>query len=723
MYQAELQAAGQIDILAGPSCRLMLDFARRGRRLVGRHSVAHGEYDARQCGTPAKHDAAAVEIESLDPSATDGVHAQPLPAPAFPNVDDHHPQGPEELARALAHRVGQDSESVAVRSERRKQPLAGVGGMQACAHGGAGPNIPDRHVAAADAAACADETGLLQLPRNRGAPHPASSVDKTLALEGGGWLALVAQASVFVGLTAATNPQGTVPDLFRDFSAVSSSSGGSWLGASLIFSPSFIAWLDEMVAAAEDPDALVRLANEWFARMAHRLPLCDKARSVRYVESLIVKMEEFGYNVTQDLIDLRSGLQQQLAAMEHSGADLEQGRKAELSGVSSPDPWAEACQVFFMDWTTMVPDMLKATATISPRATIGGGGHLPWANGKTWIVTLTLPARTEANTTYDPRSSNNFVHYRPMENRSTRYVPRGDDDVPQYIPAKVSWTFGAKFQPPGRSFCGDPACFGLKFVYEPLPTGGVVDMAPIFQEAFVDSAGDLPISMVASASSAFDGRPAVSHSPLFRPLVVTGEGAVWAARRLLGRTFLAAKVARALSAKAPWEIAALFAKLLAPFPLVDGGDTDLTGIANAVAVGAKRVVSVQCAHYDGQPDSFDMFLPEGRFGTGAIFDVTVDEMATEFRETQHWTPGPSGSYLLDLRWFTKELKTVDNPAFGIKKGRKITVTFLFVGSQTVDIGPPMSTWEMYGSFTRDIVSTLVGNETFSKDLLKEFLGK
>jgi len=539
---------------------------------------------------------------------------------------------------------------------------------------------------------------------------------RAVAYEGGGWLAMTAYAGLMAGMSSVVDPQGPVTDILKEFEIISSTSGGSWLSLSMAYSESFLTGLQDMKdSAGSNPERAVELWSLWLQALTAKMPVCSFFETVRYLLLMTKRLISLGYS--WDHSHIRTLTKKQQGAISESTATLSKG-SLHIPGFQE---WREACQLLHMDWSDTVVRMLDATAKISPQATFADNPHNPWVEGKTLIQTMTIPSRTEWNTTYEPMSNENHIDHRAV-GEHLLYAPHGSD-VPQYIPAKVAWTVGEDTdKQPKRSFCAEPKCFNLEFEYKLHngDPGEKVAMAPVFQKAMVDQVGKLPLTMVAAASSAFDSVDDVAHAPSFMT-VVLGEGAIWATRAENGETFADGKEVNEVADTAASDVALKLAAGRAMFPLADGANSDPLGIAQAIAAGATDIVSLQTAWWDSHPLDSAVFSAGGAYGVGPLFaDYTEEEFLRDFNTTARRTAGPEGSNVVNIKWFQKELETVDNRLFGINAGIAVRLTCVFVHVKDITIGPPTVHLEAYGPMMRDIIIALRMNETFTRELAAQF---
>merc|ERR1712032_70905 len=162
--------------------------------------------------------------------------------------------------------------------------------------------------------------------------------------------------------------------------------------------------------------------------------------------------------------------------------------------------------------------------------------------------------------------------------------------------------------------------------------------------------------------------------------------------------------------------------------LIDGGYTDDTGLANAVATGAKEVVvlldsnsSISSFHIellskDGPAPS----IPDGL--QSPIFETPA---ATVRRQWQnfHSMSVPNTTFLKHLVVGSLELSTTNNSYYGISAGSSITVHIVqLCADVTIGFFEDVANYNIY---TQEVIQTLLAedNAAFVKStLLPMFMG-
>jgi len=393
----------------------------------------------------------------------------------------------------------------------------------------------------------------------------------------------------------------------------------------------------------------------------------------------------------------------------------------------------QACQVFGRNWDQAVQIMLSGTAGIPPGATFAGTKHNEWAAGKKLIMGVSLPMRSVADTSYYPRSSNNFVQWNGGQVPPVQYHVTGDH--PQYMPAAISWTIGALGLKAPQSFC--PGGRGLSFNYTGGKLSSVKSMTSMWEQEYAEKAGNLEISLAAAASSSASGKADVARSRKGSMVACTGKAAIYAAANpgmsvLKGGSKVKAtlhnmKKQGARAVQGQLDLAA--EKTV--HALSDGGDTDLTGIVHAVQSGATSIIALSLATIGetgaAGKGALSAFRPEGRMGIGQVFDTSYEDMQAAYGDTKNWlnftSSGDKPSGLVKLVTFEKNLTTIDAPWFGITKGHTAQVCFIWVSidAKVMDVGPPMTPFQQYGLLTRDLVSLLRSNKDYAHMLVQKFV--
>jgi len=570
-----------------------------------------------------------------------------------------------------------------------------------------------------------DEASMLQRARARQASLRSGMVPPkkiAVAFEGGGWQAMTAHASAMIGASAATEPEGPVTGLLQDVDIISSNSGGTWLSTSMVFSDDFAAGLDRMKQAAlGDTNVEIETVwEEWMAGFYRALPLCNVWEVMAYIGALTARIIATGLNSHHPTVKLLQSqsdiLKSRIGLLQANETELQWGA-LESTAAATFKPLraiAQACTLYRADWRDTVSKMLSGTAGIGRDVTLGSGRHDAWAEGKTLAMAIAVPARTKDPSPDVPLLPNITRNYLCGITDTGLYYTSVGPKVAPYVPAKVAYTLGSSSQPP-RHFCGAANCFGMQFEYS--EDGGVVDMGPVLDEAFVGQASMLPVVEVASASSAWDGAEEVANQ-LLSEFFFLGNAAVWGARGQDGDAFGTGQktqnLAVALKKVAMVVGRGKLAASKALFPLVDGVFSDNTAISTAIAEGATEVVSFQITGMTGKPDSDRLFSETGYGGAGRIFkNMTPEEFMSAFEAAPDRVKGPTNSSLAEIVLLQKEFTTVGNPNFGIEADAIVKVTFVWVVTTGISLGPPLTSLHSFGPVMRDVTSTLVANPDFA----------
>jgi len=281
------------------------------------------------------------------------------------------------------------------------------------------------------------------------------------------------------------------------------------------------------------------------------------------------------------------------------------------------------------------------------------------------------------------------------------------------LPAKFSVIVGAgESQQAPVPFCSTEWCSTYAPSYDlngKSLNGGGVPFTDFYASAFEKSAGRVPVSSAAASSSAFLG-----SLPLEVP-ELTEQGcasvAVWTTGAPNGKSFEEASKLREemfhgryLSDKTAAAVARSGLQ-----PLIDGSANDITGIANAVAVGATEVLSVQdndahngtndegvSAYFADSEGVSAYFADSGAYGQIIFSEPNATFVKDWFKHGMHriWA---NSTFLRSIASGTLRCVTAKNPFFGIEAGRVVHLHMLAVETQNITIGFPEQGYS-YNSF-------------------------
>jgi hypothetical protein len=559
-----------------------------------------------------------------------------------------------------------------------------------------------------------------------------------LALEGGGFRALTVDVGITAGLMAAYAKIATnslkigVDGLYRRFHTISSNSGGSWYASSLAYSPSFLRLVESMGAS---PGTAGKKFNQKYI---------DALLSIGDSDSELVKL-------LGDVVGLfpdGTGIRQDILLLDHIAK----------TG---------------MNWHNVVSTLLKVTAGIDEKSVLGATVQ-QWARNKIWLIchSIALPTDGEnwqAGILDTPDPFGDFASY-------VAKPPVGHVKKPYYVPARFSVTLG------GGSNQTAPVSYVAEKAIDPettlMYTGAVSEETSSVcccccpQKVsgsssalgnfshLVEGAGELPLSIVVGASSAFLGLLAMApQRGCFDPLSLLSEKlnvdtAIWATsgKDFQGASILVNKlyVKGAVTKK---EFDMLSSK--AVHALIDGAFTDNTGIAHAVATGATEVVSLVNITEDGfsfsdtagPEDLFRLFTedPKDKFKPWyresdtflsllpdmlafSIFSDKVEDIKEKYNNEQVFRRliiREGNDKLVSIRVGTLEVHPADNQFFGVRDCGQAVTLHVVVVATTEDMGE-FTDFHGYGLLAQEIIETLSCSENLplvENTILPAFLGQ
>eukprot|EP00929_Paragymnodinium_shiwhaense_P007075 TRINITY_DN111034_c0_g1_i1.p1 TRINITY_DN111034_c0_g1~~TRINITY_DN111034_c0_g1_i1.p1 ORF type:complete len:578 (+),score=110.18 TRINITY_DN111034_c0_g1_i1:65-1798(+) len=533
---------------------------------------------------------------------------------------------------------------------------------------------------------------------------------RAIAMQGGGFRAQMSDLGLIAGLLAtsgATCLSGS--NIFAGFDTLSTCSGSSWFAASLIYSPSFVALLENMAQKQNRGEAAKLFHNQWVTPW---LALAKEDNPAMKILAAAV-----------DLFD--EGLAEDIALFGYFWQD----------GFS---------------WYHIIETLLQQTANIDPTTTMGSP-TCPWAQSKTWICNATLLAPTTAEEAVNvwhanfPRRSH--ATYK-LENFS---VPA--EAVPTSTPARFAVTLGTRDPAPLSLISSD----GL-LLDATLKHTGVVSHPVRHDETFTASSGaiegfpvarntmaDIPVAGSVAASSAFLGQ-----------IVLDGKVAVEAQKLQLCPWFSNAagadSFAKAMSLVQRLHDANAVGQSdlndLAEFQLhglTDAGNSDGTGLLNAISVNSDcdevtvvlnttyldKVPSYllkMFAGYEYDPSLYPGEPPRGSdqilFPRSGVFaSPSADAFRDAFAQDKCFfdiPPLKDAKYFLGIKAGTIQARTNGSKWFNILADIDVTINVVSVASN-VTIGQ-LEDFDNYGALAEEIIRAIndKGATDASKKLLSMF---
>lgn len=533
-------------------------------------------------------------------------------------------------------------------------------------------------------------------------PQGAVGNGVALTLEGGGFSAFAVQAAMTAALlsecgkaTGSAKPTLRATGLFQRFGTVSSNSGGTWFLTSLAYSGEFLSLVEDMAAS---PDAAgLAFGKRWIGRVLDQLA-------------------QVGV-VFQDLAAAVKGLFGERGV--HFILEL---------GVVTKLGW---------NYNRVVDLILESTAGIRSDVILESEVR-EWARGKVWLACQSLVAPTggDAATLWQSSSGLDAIFF---ELDCAGFMPT-------YIPTKISWRLGSKdavspapyvvgtalspsarvrwtgVDPKQESFYS--CCCGTRGVAESSRPFGSFSH-------FTSGAGQLPLTRVATCSSAVAG--CVPTNGLLSKLntVLRGNFAVWASMAAGGNAFAEAEVLVSAVRGATQPCRASVQQLASAgvHAIADGGYTDNTGIAHAVATGAVEVTAFTI----GFDNLIGLFLGSRTcwncLGSPVpffpIFADSQEGVLAEIAKFHEVRPLPGARFLNGIRFGRLQVTTADCPWFGIGAGRRVTINI--VGVETpLGVGF-CEDFNNYAHLVQEIVDAVgsvspSGSDTIRRALLPFFLG-
>jgi len=356
-----------------------------------------------------------------------------------------------------------------------------------------------------------------------------------------------------------------------------------------------------------------------------------------------------------------------------------------------------------------------------------------WAHGKSWYVTWSMPSPQAGNgfgLSYDYlENSANFSNYVRSDILSNNSSP-----IPPYTPARFSFLLGSGTDAQSlEPTCATQSCFGYKSRYEQVNATARTEAlgeahSSFFQKAFEENAGKVPVLGVTASSSAFAAGMVQSQltapftSSCFNVAVWNAAGApAWEA---WVNGIMIAHQRPGLTSQAASETAATMFQ-----PALDGAYTDNTGIAWLVAAG-QTSITFFCVSFDsleglfGRPDDAP---PPFNLQSFKIFAGSWEDAQAQYDMFSQLALPADLQFLQRISYGVIETETVENPWFGIPKGRKVTLNIINVvntpGIGEITMGG-LNNFYNYAVFVQEIVDvmTSVTNAGHTKSILKQFFG-
>jgi hypothetical protein len=393
-------------------------------------------------------------------------------------------------------------------------------------------------------------------------------------------------------------------------------------------------------------------------------------------------------------------------------------------------------------WTDLVKRFLNTTAGIPTDLLAGSESAQHWAQGKTWLVTHNILTPTlgsgvgvnlQASVADDDHMS--YLSY-ALKNKA------GTLSLPAALPAKFSVTIGAgEDQSAPADICAVRSLPGLTYngTYPSSTTSNVGSTNDDLNANLEDDAGKLPISEIASASSAAAAWIAMTPGLKKIPDMIGSNLTPWVCTADGGQAFseasrLVAAIPTPVTDQALQAVARNSVRGLA-----DAGLTEGTGVGQAVAEGATDIVafmnlSSSSGEYDDPSFLLKLFAGDthGVCGFPVFQSPSREALAAAYSGSD--TAGmasfkalPGKSHLKGIKVGTIHCVTADNMWLGISAGTPVCLHVIAVGADLGIIGvqaiEETSTFESnhYDAFVQEIVDCITDTDPATRDIVTSAL--
>lgn len=513
-----------------------------------------------------------------------------------------------------------------------------------------------------------------------------------LALEGGGFRAQSVATGFVAGVAANVPTKAGIQKTFVNtkildrFSILSSNSGGSWFASSLIYSSKYLRLVEDMINSPSTSGAQFMQAyiDPWL-----------KASGV----------DSSKFNLAKDIAEY---------VVKH------------ILGTADED--TIFLLAYFLatgvDWNRFVDKLLLSTASINQTLMLGEEAVMEWAKGKTWLVahTAVIPSQGKKGILYSNSDGSCQLTY--MDNST-------QSELTYMLPAKFSVKLGSgihssapvTYLPTASYVKAHKLKYTATSLYHAESDALGVDGA---HGNIAKFSGLLPVARVTAASSAFLGGAAILGDLVgdLESTIGNADFAPWISTAPDGLAF---EVANTLIKQLeyneshrwigiPNKSVDDFAKA-AVHGVIDGGYSDNTGIANAVASGVGEVVVILNSNATGitsLPDVLALF-PGGANGSEfqpkvlyPVFESpTSADLQSQINSFHNLDLGGS-EFLRFISVGTVIATTADNFYFGIQGSRAVTLHIINIGS-ALSIGL-FENFANYATVIQEIVSVMLAKE-------------
>jgi len=366
-------------------------------------------------------------------------------------------------------------------------------------------------------------------------------------------------------------------------------------------------------------------------------------------------------------------------------------------------------------WNAFVGEQLEAGASIGSNVKMGTN-VVSWAKDKVWLAdhSVLLPTGDKVARLYQGG----------LDVRRVSYVTKTNGTLPVVTPAKFSIKMGAgEGSSAPHKYVADsaiPSSIDLDFeghtvLSSPSAVSGPLT-ADLCDGVLTDGAGNLPVSDVASASSAAAGIAPVLGLLADEALSLTDADLTpWVSNTAGGSSFGTA-IEMVQNLKHLDGITQNSMNALANAKVhgvIDGAYTDNTGLATAVATGASEVLVLLDSN-----SSISSFTLECLFQGGQAPDAPEAVHSPVFKEASSTVHGAFKKFHKLTLGNTQFLKafvvgsltatTIDNQFFGVTAGRTITINVIELCAD-VTIGQ-FENVQNYNTYVQEIIETITSDK-------------
>jgi hypothetical protein len=527
-----------------------------------------------------------------------------------------------------------------------------------------------------------------------------------LAIEGGGFRAQCIATSIVAGVAAnAPADKGMKRTLANTgvldrFGILSSNSGGSWFSSSLIYSSGYLGLVEGMINSPTTVDTqyLKKYINPWL----------------------------YASGVTSDKFNLVKDIAEEAVKL--------------ILGTGDED--SIFMVAYFLatgfDWNRFVGTLLLSTANVSDALLLGEEAVMEWAKGKIWLVahTVVLPSQGKTGILYSDSIGSSQLKYADTSNELTYMLPARFSVI---LGSGVNSSAPVTCLPTNSYVKAHKLNYTATSLYHKVSDFLGEDGAHNYIAKY---SGKLPVAGVTSASSAFLGGAAILGALVgdIQSIIGDADMTPWIASAPDGKAFeVANTLIKQLEYNESHRLIGIanasvdeFAKA-AVHGVIDGGYSDNTGIANAVAAGAIDVVVIVNNNATGFADVDILALFPGggcqmscQLSPEVLYPVfespTSAEVRSQMNNFQSLDVADS-QFLKFMSVGTVTATTTDNSYFGVQGSQTVTLHIINVGA-ALSIGY-FEAFANYATFAQEIVAAILAkknSEFVSKRIMPLFLG-